>query len=102
MAKKKIGSQVPTQAFFISCSKSLYKEAVEFYEKSNRKAQKWQNNLLKPMLARNKKGLWVHTKFGYSIPRRNGKNEIIAIREFYGLENGEKILHTAHRTINFS
>ena len=98
MAKKKIGSQVPTQALFISCSKSLYKEAVEFYEKSNRKAQKWQNNLLKPMLARNKKGLWVHTKFGYSIPRRNGKNEIIAIREFYGLENGEKILHTAHRT----
>ena len=41
---------------------------------------------------------WVHTKFGYSVPRRNGKNEIVAIREMYGLKNGEKILHTAHRT----
>ena len=50
------------------------------------------------ILAYNEDGLWVHTKFGYSVPRRNGKNEIVAIREMYGLKNGEKILHTAHRT----
>ena len=30
--------------------------------------------------------------------RRNGKNEIAAIRELYGLKQGESILHTAHRT----
>ena len=45
------------------------------------------------------KGLWIHTKFGFSVPRRNGKNEVLLIREMYGLvELGEHILHTAHRT----
>ena len=50
------------------------------------------------ILAVNEEGLWVHTKYGYAVPRRNGKNEIVAMREIYGLTHGEKILHTAHRT----
>ena len=37
-------------------------------------------------------------KFGFSVPRQNGKNEVVAIRELDGLKKGEKILHTAHRT----
>src|SRR5690625_1576919 len=36
--------------------------------------------------------------FGYSVPRQNGKNEIVAIVERYGLKKNLKILHTAHRT----
>lgn len=98
MAKKKIGNQKPTQSLILSIKNSDYKEAIELYERSGRKSQKWQNNLLKAILAKNKKGLWVHTKFGYSVPRRNGKNEIIAMRELYGLNEGEHINHTAHRT----
>ena len=43
-------------------------------------------------------GQWVHMKYGYSIPRRNGKSEILVMRELWGLVNGERILHTAHRT----
>lgn len=96
--KKRIGNQVPTQSLFLPFRKSHYKEAVALYEKSKRKARKWQILLLKNILAVNSKGLWVHTKFGYSIPRRNGKNEVVAMREMYGLEKGEQILHTAHRT----
>ncbi|WP_313961776.1 terminase [uncultured Parvimonas sp.] len=98
MAKKKIGNQKPTQSLILSTKNSDYKKAIELYERSGRKSQKWQNNLLKAILAKNKKGLWVHTKFGYSVPRRNGKNEIIAMRELYGLNEGEHINHTAHRT----
>lgn len=98
MAKKKIGNQKPTQSLILSTKNSDYKEAIELYERSGRKSQKWQNNLLKAILAKTKKGLWVHTKFGYSVPRRNGKNEIIAMRELYGLNEGEHINHTAHRT----
>ena len=98
MAKKKIGNQKPTQSLILSTKNSDYKKAIELYERSGRKSQKWQNNLLKAILAKNKKGLWVHTKFGYSVPRRNGKNEIIAMRELYGLDEGEHINHTAHRT----
>ena len=98
MAKKKIGNQKPTQSLILSTKNSDYKKAIELYERSGRKSQKWQNNLLKAILSKTKKGLWVHTKFGYSVPRRNGKNEIVAIRELYGLIKGEHINHTAHRT----
>lgn len=98
MGQKRLGNQNPTQAVILSEQNSDYKKAIAIYEQSKRKAQTWQVNLLKPILARNKSGLWVHTKFGYAVPRRNGKNEIAAIREMYGLEQGETILHTAHRT----
>ncbi len=96
MAKK--GNQTPTQSLILSTRKSDYKEAVGFYEKSGRKAFRWQKNLLKAILSRNRKRLWVHTKFGYSVARRNGKNEVIVMREIYALKKGERVLHTAHRT----
>lgn len=96
--KKRIGNQVPTQFLFLPFRKSLYKEAIEIYEKGKRKARKWQILLLKNIMAVNSKGLWIHTKFGYSIPRRNGKNEVVAIVELWALEHGLKVLHTAHRT----
>lgn len=98
MAKKRIGNQEPTQSMILSYRKSLYKEAVSLYESTERKTQKWQKLLLKHILAQTRKGLWVHTKFGYSLARRNGKNEIVAMRELWGIQNGEHILHTAHRT----
>lgn len=98
MARKRIGNQDPTQSVILNSRKSLYKQAIETYEKTGRKAQKWQANLLKPILAVNSKGLWVHSQFGYSVPRQNGKNEVVAIREMEGLKNRERILHTAHRT----
>lgn len=53
---------------------------------------------MKAVMGLNKDGLWTHTKFGYSLPRRNGKNEIVAIRELWALSVGERVLHTAHRT----
>lgn len=94
---KRVGNQSPTQAVILPYRKSLHKEAVQLYEKTGRTALKWQQTLIKHILAE-KNGLWVHTKFGYSLPRRNGKNEIAAIRELWGLLQGEMILHTAHRT----
>ena len=97
MATKK-GSQTPTNSFVISYKKSLGGEAVTLYEKTGRKAQKWQAKLLKDVMAKNSDGLWTHTRFGFSIPRRNGKNEVVVMREIWGLLNGEYICHTAHRT----
>lgn len=94
----KLGNQYPTQSVILPFTKSVYQTAVENYEKSGRIAQPWQINLAKYIFAVNDDGLWVHTKFGYSIPRRNGKTEVIAIREIEGLKKGEQILHTAHRT----
>lgn len=98
--KKRRGSQNPTK--LILCrykhKMSRYDEAVELYERTGRTAQRWQVLLLRHILATDKAGLWVHTKFGYAVPRRNGKNEVVVMREIFGLKNGEHILHTAHRT----
>lgn len=96
MTKK--GNQKSTLSKILAYRKSDYKKAIELYEKSKNKVQKWQETLLKHILATNKDGLWVHTKFGYSLPRRNGKSEILLMRELYGLMEGEQINHTAHRT----
>ena len=95
---KRIGSQVPTKSVILPFKKTLSDEAIELYQKSKRKAYEWQKNLLNAILAVNDEGLWVHMKFGFSVPRQNGKNEVAAIREFIGLIRGERILHTAHRT----
>lgn len=98
MPKKRIGNQMPTQSLVLPYRTSEYKEAVDLYESGDRKAFKWQQTQLKNILGQNKKGLWVHTKYGLAVPRRNGKNEVVIMREGRGLQKGEKILHTAHRT----
>lgn len=102
MTEVRKGRQTPTQSITLPYRKTEGSEAVELYESTGRTAQEWQKLLLYDILATNEEELWTHTKFGYSVPRRNGKNEIVAIREFYGLVNGEKILHTAHRTTTSS
>ncbi|MBR0148552.1 MAG: hypothetical protein IJM23_05080 [Lachnospiraceae bacterium] len=100
MAKTRVGRQTPTAYVVLPYKKSKGKEAICLYQETGRKAQPWQKNLIKDILAYStgKKELWKHTKVGYSVPRRNGKNEIVAIRELFALFNGEKALHTAHRT----
>ena len=93
----KIGCQNPTRSVILPYKKSKGAEAVKLYEESGRTAIRWQANLAQDIMAIGSDGLWVHQKFGYEVPRRNGKNEIIAIRELWGLVNGEHICHTAHR-----
>lgn len=95
---KRLGSQEPTQSYLLPYTDTDGPKAVDYYNKSGRTAQLWQEKILSNMLAVNEDGLWVHTKFGYSLPRRNGKNECLIMREIYGLIEGEKIMHTAHRT----
>lgn len=95
---KRIGRQTPTQSVILPYDKTLGDEAIKLYSTSQREAFDWQQNLLNAILATNEQGEWVHTKFGFSVPRQNGKNEVIAAREWHGLRSGEKIIHTAHRT----
>ena len=102
MAEPRLGRQTPTQSVILPYYETKGSEAIELYNESGRIAQEWQELLLSDILSVNEEGLWVHTKFGYSVSRRNGKNEIVAIREVYGLVTGERILHTAHRTTTSS
>src|SRR5690625_4743982 len=94
----RIGEQTPTKSLILPYDESLGDEAIELYEKSGREAFDWQRFIVNAILAKNNEGLWTHMNFGYSVPRQNGKNEIVAIVERYGLKEGLRILHTAHRT----
>ncbi|MCD8206396.1 MAG: hypothetical protein LUD72_00505 [Bacteroidales bacterium] len=91
-------NQRPTQSYILPYEVTLGNMATLLYDKTGRTALEWQELMLSDILAVNEDGLWTHTKFGFSVPRRNGKNEIIAAREMFGLTRGEHILHTAHRT----
>lgn len=58
----------------------------------------WQRDILDVWLARDPHDMYVCTSCGLSVPRQNGKNAVLEMRELYGLAVvGEKILHTAHR-----
>lgn len=94
----RIGNQIPTTSVVLPYSESFGDEAVQLYNMSGNVCQEWQALMLSDIMAVNEEGLWIHTKFGYSVPRRNGKTEIITQRELWGLFNGEHILHTAHLT----
>lgn len=94
----RIGRQTPTTSVVLPYEETLGEEAIKLYESTGRKAMEWQQLLIYDIMALNPDKLWTHSKFGYAVPRRNGKNEVITIRELWGLKNGEHILHTAHRT----
>ena len=94
----RVGNQIPTQSVILPYEKSYGDQAVQLYNKSGNTAQDWQSLLSYDIMAVNDDGLWVHTKFGFAVSRRNGKTEILTIRSMLGLGRGERILHTAHLT----
>ncbi|MGN1090006.1 MAG: terminase [Huintestinicola sp.] len=98
MSEKRLGRQTPTSSVVLPYFKSIGTEAVEIYNRSGRTAQPWQELMLEDIMALNDEGLWVHMKFGWSIPRRNGKSEILIMRAMHGVSHGERVLYTAHRT----
>lgn len=57
----------------------------------------WQEYVLACWLGYRADGKWSHSRCGLSVPRQNGKNALLEIRELFGMVGlGEKILHTAH------
>lgn len=92
------GRQTPTKSYVLPYTETKGKDAIDLYNSSGKTAQEWQELLLYDIMAVNDEGLWVHQKYGYSVPRRNGKNEVVLMREGAGLLAGERIIHTAHRT----
>ena len=98
MSEKRLGRQTPVVSFILPYSESLGADAIQIYNRSGRTAQPWQELMLEDIMALDSEGLWIHMKFGWSIPRRNGKSEILIMRSMYGVSHGERILYTAHRT----
>ena len=92
------GRKEPTVSVTLPYSDTAAAEAVELYNKTERKVLDWQELLLYDIMALNPDKLWTHQEYGVSVPRRNGKSELVLCRCLYGLAKGERILFTAHRT----
>lgn len=93
MSEKRLGKQTPTVSVVLPYIESLGTEAIGIYNKSGRTAQEWQELMLEDIMALNTDGLWLHMKFGWSIPRRNGKSELLIMRSIYGVTHGERVLY---------
>lgn len=98
MAKVRLGRQTPTRSVVLDYTKTNGTKAIRLYNKTKKKALEWQKQQIKDILAVDAKGNYIHIKYGLAVPRRNGKNEVILMRELYALEKGEYASHTAHRT----
>lgn len=93
---KRIGRQFPTRSLVLPYSETRGGEAILLYDQSTRKTMQWQQSMLYDIMAVDEDGLWKHIKFGWSIPRRNGKSEIAVARTIWGLLHDEAVLYTAH------
>lgn len=97
MSENRLGKQTPTICIRLPYTESIGTEAVDLYNQSDRTAQDWQALMLEDIMAVNDAGLWIHMKYGWSIPRRNGKSEILIMRAIWDLLHERRCLYTAHR-----
>ena len=57
----------------------------------------WQQLVLDDWLAASAKDEWKHPVAGLSMPRQNGKNALLEMRELFGMVLlGETVIHSAH------
>lgn len=95
--EKRRGAQEPTTAVILPYSETYGHEAADIYRKY-RDPFPWQELIVNDMMAHGDDGLFTHMMYGLTVPRQNGKNETLIMRELWGLTHGERIIHTAHRT----
>jgi phage terminase large subunit-like protein len=96
MSDTRVGRQTPTNAVVLPYEDTKGGEAVLLYNQSKRKVLPWQESMIYDIMATDENGHWTHIKFGWSIPRRNGKSELLIIRAIWALTHGERVLYTAH------
>ena len=97
----KVDNQNPsfTNVTLTNKTKTLGTKAVKIYAGTGQTLMTWQQRQIKAIMEVDSKGQWKHINYCIGLSRRNGKGEVLAAREMYGLlELKEKICHTAHRT----
>lgn len=93
-----VGAQRPRLVNLPEFDRSLGGQAVRFAAKLGIELDDWQCWLLEQILGIRPDGKWSAPDAGVCIGRQNGKNEVLLVRELFGLlVLGEReILHTAH------
>ena len=95
---RKYGAQTPRIKCVPNYSYSDGDDARFLFKKYRHDLDPWQVDVIRDWLGRDKHDKLTATICGLSIPRQNGKNEMLAVRELYGIvTTGEKILHTAQQ-----
>lgn len=90
------GSQAPRLHVAPRADESYGDVAAEFSARFGLTPDPWQRLILDDWLAM-RRGMWAARNCGLSVPRQNGKNAVLEVRELFGtVLLGEKILHTAH------
>lgn len=92
------GSQEPRVALVPKSIKWSHADDAAFLASSyGLTPDEWQFRILEAWLGETRAGKWAAGRCGTAVPRQNGKNALIEIRELYGIVAlGEKFLHTAH------
>ncbi len=95
---RKYGKQTPRIKYVPDYVYSDGADASSLFKCYRHPLDPWQEHVIKDWLGRDENDKLVATICGVSIPRQNGKNELLAVRELYGIvTTGEKILHTAQQ-----
>ena len=102
MEETRYGRQTPTSSVVLPYTNTQGERAIELYRLTGKEPQPWQEMLVYDIRAVDDGGIFVHSKFGYQVPRRNGKGEILTIMELDDLFAGRRVLHTAHRATTSS
>lgn len=95
---RKTGNPVPSFTN-VTTARSKGSQATKLYKATGQQLLEWQQKQIEGLMSVDDAGLWKYMDWCLSLSRRNGKGEILAARELWGiLAAGEKVLHTAHRT----
>ena len=92
-----LGSQLPRVRLAPRSPSNDVDDAVFLSSSYGLTPDEWQEDVLAGWLGVRRDGKWAAPRCGLAVPRQNGKNGIIEMRELHGMVTlGEKFLHTAH------
>ena len=93
------GSQKPRIDIYQNGSIELAEKVIALWEHYNAPLLPWQKSELRRWFALDDDGKWANPECGLSVPRQNGKTELLICRIVGGMIFlGECLVYTAHQT----
>lgn len=98
MTKPRLGNQKPRIDIFNDGDIELAERVIKLWEHYNKPLLPWQKATLRRWMATDAEGKWSNPDCGLSLPRQNGKTELLICRIVGGMVFlGEHLLYTAHQ-----
>lgn len=92
------GSQKPRIDIYNNGDIELAEKAIALYEAYNSEMIPWQKAIIRRWMALDEDGKWANPDCGLSVPRQNGKTEMLICRIIGGMVfKGECLVYTAHQ-----